>query len=113
MAQPIRKNQINPFNLQYAPNNITKQDEIIENKACVILSSPFNLQSGISRKIIERICHKPENGVILTGFCPEKTLSKEIQIQKQQKTIKSLDGKDIPFNMSVMNISFSAHADLN
>jgi len=105
----------------------------------VILSSPFNLQSGISRKIIERICHKPENGVILTGFCPEskfylkiskaftiftwifiafcsrslETLSKEIQIQKQQKTIKSLDGKDIPFNMSVMNISFSAHADLN
>lgn len=59
MADPIRKNQLNPFNLHYAPNNITKHDEIDENKPCVILSSPFNLQSGISRTIIERICSKP------------------------------------------------------
>ncbi|EAR92480.3 metallo beta lactamase domain protein (macronuclear) [Tetrahymena thermophila SB210] len=114
MADPIRKNQLNPFNLHYAPNNITKHDEIDENKPCVILSSPFNLQSGISRTIIERICSKPQNGVILTGFCPENTLSKEIQNEKQDKTINSIiDGRKIPFNMSVKNISFSAHADLN
>jgi hypothetical protein len=43
MSDHVKKNQINPFNLHYAPNNITREDEIKDDIGCVVLSSPAML----------------------------------------------------------------------
>ena len=47
--------------------------------------------------------------MVFTGYCVESTLAREIL--NGRRMVRRADGVEVPINMSVDNISFSAHAD--
>lgn len=60
----------NPFKYRYI--HYLKSNERIlqeEGNPMVVMCTPGMLQSGQSRTLLERWCHDPRNGVIITGYC--------------------------------------------
>ena len=45
------------------------------------------LQSGQSRQLLEKWCHEPSNGVILTGYCVEGSLAHNLRKGTKIKTM--------------------------
>jgi cleavage and polyadenylation specificity factor subunit 3 len=75
----------------------------------VVMCTPGMLQSGQSRTLLERWCHDPRNGVIITGYCAEGSIANNL---KKGDSINSMEGnKPISVNLNVSEISFAAHAD--
>ena len=73
------------------------------------MCTPGMLQSGQSRTLLERWCHDPRNGVIITGYCAEGSIANNL---KKGDLIKSMEGdRPITVNLNVTEISFAAHAD--
>jgi cleavage and polyadenylation specificity factor subunit 3 len=108
MVKESFKRGNNPFNFKHISvlKNIDNHDE---NQPSVVMASPGMLQKGLSRNLFEKWCQCKQNGVIFTGYCVEATLAREIL--NGRKEIRSSDGSTLQINMSVDNISFSAHAD--
>jgi cleavage and polyadenylation specificity factor subunit 3 len=84
-------------------------DYFDDNNPSVVMASPGMLQNGQSRDLFERWCHDPQNGLVLTGYCVENTLAKDVLSKPWDITLT--DGSTKPLRMSVNYISFSAHAD--
>ena len=100
----------NPFKFNHI-KILKKTEDHDENNPSVVMASPGMLQKGMSRTLFEKWCSCQENGVIFTGYCVESTLAREIQ-KSRPKTITTAKG-EVPFNMTVHYVSFSAHADFN
>lgn len=98
----------NPFIFKHI-SNLKSMDYFDHNRACVVMASPGMLQNGQSRDLFEKWCHDPINGVVLTGYCVENTLAKEVLNGPGSVTLT--DGTVKPLRMNVNYVSFSAHAD--
>ena len=98
-----------PFNFSHI-KRIKKIDEINHKQPNVVMASPGMLQRGLSRDLFDLWCHDEKNGVIFTGYCVETSFAREILSGKSETRV---NGEEIPIKMSVLNISFSAHADCN
>jgi cleavage and polyadenylation specificity factor subunit 3 len=65
----------------------------------VVMCTPGMLQSGQSRTLLERWCHDPRNGVIITGYCAEGSIANNL---KKGDLIKSMEGdRPISVNLNV------------
>lgn len=98
----------NPFHFKHI-SNLKSMDYFDDNNPSVVMASPGMLQNGQSRDLFERWCHDPQNGLVLTGYCVENTLAKDVLSKPWDITLT--DGSTKPLRMSVNYISFSAHAD--
>lgn len=98
----------NPFEFKHV-KNLKGRDFFSDDGPCVVLASPGMLQSGFSRELFESWCADRKNGLIIAGYCVQKTLA--FEVLKEPKMVPSLSGHELPLNMSVHHISFSAHAD--
>ncbi|KAF2069479.1 hypothetical protein CYY_009201 [Polysphondylium violaceum] len=98
----------NPFNFKYI-SNIQGAEDFDDNGPCVFMASPGMLQSGLSRLLFERWCTDKRNGVVIPGYSVEGTLAQHILSSPAE--ITRLDGVNVPLNLSVSYVSFSAHSD--
>lgn len=101
---------INPFLFRYV-KHLEKMEENFDekNQACVMMASPGMLQNGLSRTCLEKWCCDERNGVIITGYCIDGTLAKEIL--NYPKEIKRLDGVIVERKIQVKKSIFCAHSD--
>ncbi|KAJ8979749.1 hypothetical protein NQ317_004736 [Molorchus minor] len=53
---------------------------------CVIMASPGMMQSGLSRELFELWCTDAKNGVIIAGYCVERTRAKTILSEPEEIT---------------------------
>ena len=98
----------NPFEFRHI-SNLQSMDYFDDSAASVVMASPGMLQNGQSRDLFERWCGDSKNGLVLTGYCVENTLAKEILNSRTE--VQMTDGTIRPIMMSVSYISFSAHSD--
>lgn len=97
--------------------SISKYISILENmdsfndeEVSVVMSAPGMLQSGNSLKLFKKWCCSEKNGVIITGYCVENTLAKDL-LNEQPKIV--IEGKEYERKIQVIQVSFSAHADFD
>ncbi|PRP78496.1 putative cleavage and polyadenylation specificity factor [Planoprotostelium fungivorum] len=95
----------NPFMLKHVTNvRATPR----ETGRCVVISSPGNMQAGLSRDLFDAWCTDKKNGLILTDYCAENTFARMVQDEPTHVTISS---GTVALNMSVVTVPFSAHSD--
>jgi len=101
---------INPFLFRYI-KHLEKSEENLddENQPCVMMASPGMLQNGLSRQCFEKWCCNEKNGVIITGYCIDGTLAKEIL--NYPNHIKKLTGELVERKCQVKKSIFCAHSD--
>lgn len=98
----------NPFEFKYI-SNLKSMENFDQSTASVVMASPGMLQNGQSRDLFEQWCEDSRNGLVLTGYCVENTLAKDLL--NQPREIMATNGSVKQVNMSVHYVSFSAHAD--
>ena len=107
----------NPFDFKYITRVKTEQDisDVYNNKPCVVFASPGMLQSGLSRNLFEKWCSDQKNGIVITGYCVDKTMAREVLGQPKTVDFGKEKGKEKDkikeLLMSVKNVTFSAHCD--
>ena len=107
----------NPFDFKYITRVKTEQDilDVYNNKPCVVFASPGMLQSGLSRNLFEKWCSDQTNGIVITGYCVDKTMAREVLGQPKTIDFGKEKGKEKDkikeLLMSVKNVTFSAHCD--
>ena len=101
----------NPFDFKYIKRVKTEQEIVDEynDKPCVVFASPGMLQSGLSRNLFEKWCSDKKNGILITGYCVDKTLAREVLAQPPEIDFGNNKKKELL--MSVKNVTFSAHCD--
>jgi len=101
---------INPFLFRYI-KHLEKTEESMDeaNRPCVMMASPGMLQNGLSRQCFEKWCSDEKNGVIITGYCIDGTLAKEIM--NYPNHIKKITGELIERKCQVKKSIFCAHSD--
>ena len=104
-------NSQNPFEFKHIKRVKTEQEilDVYNDKPCVVFASPGMLQSGLSKNLFEKWCSNKDNGIIITGYCVDKTLAREVL--GQPKIVHLGDKKEKELLMSVKNVTFSAHCD--
>lgn len=114
MNEGIRKKMtetnVNPFFFKYV-KNITHMERMNDKNSCVILASPGMLQSGISRRILEKWAPDPRNSVIMTGYSIDGTLAKNLLREPSEIPSMSNPETSVPRRINVEEISFAAHVD--
>ena len=114
MNEGIRKKMAdtntNPFFFKYV-KSISHMDRMDDSGPCVILASPGMLQSGLSRRVLEKWCPDPRNSVIITGYSVDGTLAKNLL--REPHEIPSMNNPEVmvPRRLSIEEISFAAHVD--
>ncbi|KAK5576936.1 hypothetical protein RB653_001873 [Dictyostelium firmibasis] len=98
----------NPFEFKHI-KNIKGIESFEDSGPCVFMASPGMLQSGLSRQLFERWCSNKRNGVVIPGYSVEGTLAKHIMSEPAE--ITRLDNVNVPLNLTVSYVSFSAHSD--
>ncbi|KAI6046137.1 beta-lactamase-like protein [Pisolithus marmoratus] len=83
--------------------------KLAEGPPCVVLATPGFMQVGASRELLELWAPDPRNGVIITGFSVEGTMTRDIQTEPEE--IISSKGTPIQRKLSIDYIPFSAHVD--
>ena len=103
----------NPFDFKHIKRVKTEQEmgDINNNKPCVVFASPGMLQSGLSKNLFEKWCTDKNNGIVITGYCVDKTLARKVL--GEPKRIEIGNGKELDLLMSVKTVTFSAHSDFN
>ena len=101
----------NPFDFRHIKRVKTEQEmgDINNNKPCVVFASPGMLQSGLSKNLFEKWCTDKKNGLVITGYCVDKTLARKVLASP--KKIDVGNGKELELLMSVETVTFSAHSD--
>lgn len=101
----------NPFDFKYIKRVKTEQEilDVYNDKPCVVFASPGMLQSGLSKNLFEKWCSDKKNGILITGYCVDKTLAREVLAQPHK--IDLGNNKEKELLMSVKNVTFSAHCD--
>ncbi|KAM9980602.1 hypothetical protein ACTFIY_002907 [Dictyostelium cf. discoideum] len=98
----------NPFEFKHI-KNIKGIESFDDRGPCVFMASPGMLQSGLSRQLFERWCSDKRNGIVIPGYSVEGTLAKHIMSEPAE--ITRLDNVNVPLNLTVSYVSFSAHSD--
>eukprot|EP00588_Corethron_pennatum_P002225 CAMPEP_0194287154 /NCGR_PEP_ID=MMETSP0169-20130528/34082_1 /TAXON_ID=218684 /ORGANISM="Corethron pennatum, Strain L29A3" /LENGTH=821 /DNA_ID=CAMNT_0039033767 /DNA_START=48 /DNA_END=2513 /DNA_ORIENTATION=+ len=108
----------NPFAFKHIKNlksadHGDSAESLLDEKSgpCVVFASPGMLQSGMSRKLFDRWCTDPKNGVLIAGYAIEGTLAKEIMDGTIGSEVVTMSGRRVPRNCIVDYVSFSAHVD--
>ena len=107
----------NPFDFKYITRVKTEQEipDVYNKKPCVVFASPGMLQSGLSRNLFEKWCSDQTNGIVITGYCVDKTMAREVLGQPKTVDFGKEKGKEKDkikeLLMSVKNVTFSAHCD--
>ena len=101
----------NPFDFRHIKRVKTEQEmgDINNNKPCVVFASPGMLQSGLSKNLFEKWCTDKNNGLVITGYCVDKTLARKVL--GEPKKIDVGNNKELDLLMSVKTVTFSAHSD--
>ena len=101
----------NPFDFKYIKRVKTEQEilDVYNDKPCVVFASPGMMQNGLSKNLFEKWCSDKNNGVIITGYCVEKTLAREVLALPHK--IDFGNNKEKELLMSVKSVTFSAHSD--
>ena len=101
----------NPFDFKHIKRVKTEQEmgDINNNKPCVVFASPGMLQSGLSKSLFEKWCTDKNNGIVITGYCVDKTLARKVL--GEPKRIDLGNNKELDLLMSVKTVTFSAHSD--
>jgi len=105
------KESKNPFDFKHIKSVKTEQEmtDIYNDKSCVVFASPGMLQSGLSKNLFEKWCSDKKNGIIITGYCVDKTLARKVL--GEPKKIDIGNNKELDLLMSVKTVTFSAHSD--
>ena len=105
------KESKNPFDFKHIKSVKTEQEmgDIYNNKPCVVFASPGMLQSGLSKNLFEKWCSDKNNGIVITGYCVDKTLARKVL--GEPKKIEVGNNKELDLLMSVKTVTFSAHSD--
>lgn len=98
----------NPFVFKHI-SHLKNMDMFDDTGPCVMMASPGMLQNGLSRELFERWCTDKKNGLLITGYCVENTLAKDVMNEPDE--IQTMNGTRLKLRMSVDYISFSAHVD--
>ncbi|KAG0293919.1 Cleavage and polyadenylation specificity factor subunit 3 [Dissophora globulifera] len=98
----------NPFVFKHI-SHLKNMDMFDDTGPCVMMASPGMLQNGLSRELFERWCTDKKNGLLITGYCVENTLAKDVMNEPDE--IQTMNGQKLKLRMSVDYISFSAHVD--
>ena len=103
----------NPFDFRHIKRVKTEQEmgDINNNKPCVVFASPGMLQSGLSKSLFEKWCSDKNNGIVITGYCVDKTLARKVL--GEPKKIDVGNKKELDLLMSVKTVTFSAHSDFS
>ena len=101
----------NPFDFKHIKSVKTEQEmtDIYTDKPCVVFASPGMLQSGLSKNLFEKWCSNRNNGIVITGYCVDKTLARKVL--GEPKKIDIGNNKELDLLMSVKTVTFSAHSD--
>jgi cleavage and polyadenylation specificity factor subunit 3 len=102
----------NPFDFKFIKRVKTEQEILLDvsnNKPCVVFASPGMLQSGLSKNLFEKWCENEKNGIVITGYCVDKTLARKVL--GTPKTIDLGNHVQKELLMSVKNVTFAAHSD--
>lgn len=75
----------------------------------VVMAIPNGLQSGLSRQLFDMWCSDKKNACVIPGYVMGGTLANTIL--NEPKVVNLMNGLNVPLNMQVHYISFSAHAD--
>ena len=107
----LQETSKNPFDFKHIKRVKTEQEmgDINNNKPCVVFASPGMLQSGLSKNLFEKWCTDKKNGIVITGYCVDKTLARKVL--GEPKRIEIGNGKELDLLMSVKTVTFSAHSD--
>ena len=105
------KESKNPFDFKHIKSVKTEQEmtDIYNDKSCVVFASPGMLQSGLSKNLFEKWCSDKKNGIVITGYCVDKTLARKVL--GEPKKIDIGNNKELDLLMSVKSVTFSAHSD--
>ena len=103
----------NPFDFKHIKRVKTEKEivDINNDKPCVVFASPGMLQSGLSKNLFINWCSNEKNGIVITGYCVDKTLARKVL--GTPKTIDVGDHKILNLLMSVNTVTFSAHSDFS
>jgi len=99
----------NPFDFRHI-RYLSSMSEFDDSKPCVVMASPGMLQNGPSRELFDRWCEVRHNLTVITGYCVQHTLAKEL-LDTEPATHTLQDGREVALKMRVHYVSFSAHAD--
>ena len=73
IKKSIEQDGRNPFIFRHVEIPSRAEDwlnvEVNQQPPCVILCSPAMMETGVSRKVLEKIADGEKNKVILTGYC--------------------------------------------
>ena len=73
IKKSIEQDGRNPFIFRHVEIPNRAEDwlnvDINQQPPCVILCSPAMMETGVSRKVLEKIADGEKNKVILTGYC--------------------------------------------
>ncbi|KAJ3092535.1 Integrator complex subunit 11 [Quaeritorhiza haematococci] len=75
----------------------------------VLFATPGMLHAGTSLEVFKKWCHDERNMVILPGYCVAGTVG--AKVLAGEKVVEVDKWTKVNVNMSVKNLSFSAHAD--
>ena len=111
VSKKNQKEGKNPFDFKHIKRVKTEQEigDINNNKPCVVFASPGMLQSGLSKNLFEKWCSDKNNGIVITGYCVDKTLARKVL--GEPKKIEVGNNKELDLLMSVKTVTFSAHSD--
>ncbi|KAL6127924.1 hypothetical protein ACLB2K_071285 [Fragaria x ananassa] len=108
MNDRIRNAKSNPFIFKYI-SPLKSIENFRDLGTWVVMASPGDLQSGLSRQLFDMWCSDKRNACVIPGYVVEGTHAKTILNEPNEVTL--MNGLAAPLNMSVHYISFSAHAD--
>ena len=113
VRKKLQETNKNPFDFKHIKRVKTEQEmvDINNNKPCVVFASPGMLQSGLSKNLFEKWCTDRNNGIVITGYCVDKTLARKVL--GEPRRIEIGNGKELDLLMSVKTVTFSAHCDFN
>lgn len=106
----FRSENLNPFKFKHirSVKNLDRSEDLLP---CVMVASPGMLQNGVSRELLERWCPETKNALVITGYCVEGTMAKQILTEPLEIASVANPDQMIPRRMSVDEISFAAHVD--
>jgi len=99
----------NPFEFRHI-RYMTSLQEFNDNCPSIVMASPGMLQNGPSRALFDKWCELPVNAVVITGYCVQNTLAKDL-LDAQPDTHTLGDGREVQLKIRVHEVSFSAHCD--
>lgn len=72
----ISANSLSHRHISHLGQNRGWEKKVAEGPPCVVLASPGFLQTGPSRELLELMAPDPKNGLIVTGYSVEGTMSR-------------------------------------